>query len=180
MKLNLNSNDISVPDLIKAIICWILTAGWVVLIFYFSSETGSQSTNRSMSVLKTIQLIFSNTFITETIVRKVAHVIEFAIMTVLSFITIRYTNKISTARSYAESPVKLIKSDNEMYIAMSLWMSLLTAVVDEYHQLFVDGRDGSMRDVLIDSIGIIIVLIVIRIVFTIYLRYIGKKEIRYE
>ena len=86
----------------------------------------------------------------------------------------------SITRSYSESPVKLIKSDNEMYIAFSMWLSLLTAVVDEYHQLFVDGRDGSIRDVLIDSIGIIIVLIIIRVVFTFYLYRLGRKEIRYE
>jgi len=46
--------------------------------------------------------------------------------------------------------------------------------------LFVDGREGSIRDVLIDSIGIVIVLIIIRIIFTIYLRYLGRNEIRYD
>jgi VanZ family protein len=45
--------------------------------------------------------------------------------------------------------------------------------------LFVDGRDGSIKDVLIDLIGIVIVLIVIRIGFTIYLKTKGKAEVVY-
>lgn len=173
--------DISVPDLMAAIFFWFLTASWIVFLFYLSSETGEQSSARSSEALNNVRLIFGeDIFVTEDMLRKLAHVIEFSILTVLSFIAVRFTNKISFIRSYAESPVKLIKSDNEMYIAISLWMSLLTAVVDEYHQLFVDGREGKMRDVLVDAIGIIIVLIVIRIIFTIYLKYIGRNEIRYE
>ena len=129
---------------------------------------------------KFIESLFKNTVITELVVRKVAHVTEYSILTILSFCAVRFTNKISVIKSYAESPVKLVKSDNEMYIAISLWLSLLTAVVDEYHQLFVEGRDGSMKDVLIDSIGIVMVLIIFRVVFSIHLRFIGSKEVRYE
>ena len=172
--------DISIPNLLLAVLFWILTAGWIVLIFYYSSESGTDSTERSLSVLRYIKIVFGESIITDVVLRKTAHVIEYSILTVLSFLAVRFTNKTSQIRSYAESPVKLVKSDNEMYIALSLWLSLLTAVTDEYHQLFVDGRDGSIRDVLIDSIGIVIVLIIIRIIFTIYLRYLGRNEIRYD
>ena len=172
--------DISVFNLTAAIISWILTVAWMILIFYLSSENGAESTERSNSVLKLIELIIGDDLVTDEIIRKVAHVLEFSVLTVLAFCSARFTNKISHIKSYAESPVKLVKSDNEMYIAITLWLSLLTAVLDEYHQLFVEGRDGSIRDVLIDAIGIIIVLIIIRIIFTIYLKYLGRNEIRYE
>ena len=180
MKSFVNNKDVSIPDLVAAIVSWALTVGWITLLFYLSSETGTISTGRSSSVLEFIEMIFGKGVMSEAVLRKIAHIIEYAILTVLSFLSVRFTNKASITRSYSESPVKLIKSDNEMYIAFSMWLSLLTAVVDEYHQLFVDGRDGSIRDVLIDSIGIIIVLIIIRVVFTFYLYRLGRKEIRYE
>ena len=180
MAKGINNTDISIPDLVAALFFWILTVGWIILLFYLSNENGMTSTARSGSVVKFIESVFGEGTVTDLVVRKVAHVAEYSILTVLSFCAVRFTNKISVIKSYAESPVKLVKSDNEMYIAISMWLSLLTAVVDEYHQLFVDGRDGSMKDVVIDSIGIVLVLIIIRIVFTIHLRFIGSKEVRYE
>lgn len=180
MRLVFSKDDISMNNLMGAIISWLLTAGWIALIFFLSSENSAASTERSTSVLKALEVMFGKEVLTDLLLRKIVHIIEYSVLTVLAFISARFTNKISFTRSYAESPVKLIKSDNEMYIVFALWMSTLTAVVDEYHQLFVDGRDGSIRDVLIDAIGIIVVLIIIRIVFTVYLRYLGRKEIRYE
>jgi VanZ family protein len=46
--------------------------------------------------------------------------------------------------------------------------------------MFVAGRDGSIVDVGVDCIGIIIVLLIIRIVFSISLKARGKKEVRYQ
>lgn len=54
-------------------------------------------------------------------------------------------------------------------------MGMGYAILDEIHQLFIDGRAGQVRDVLIDTIGIAlgvwIVLIMRKIVF-----YIVKKR----
>ena len=72
-----------------------------------------------------------------------------------------------------------MRSDNEMNIVFTLWFTILNAIFDEYHQLFVEGRDGAIMDVLIDLIGIVIVLIIIRIAFTIYLKTKGRSEIVY-
>lgn len=180
MSLKKIGKDLSILDLIAAIIYWGLTAGWIIFIFKLSSENGTDSSLRSSALLETIELLFGRGVFNDLLIRKIAHITEFAILTFLSFMAVRYTNRISVAGSYAESPVKIIKSDNEMYIVISLWLSLLTAVVDEYHQLFVDGRDGSIVDVLIDCIGIVIVLVIIRVVFSIYLKRLGKQEIRYD
>lgn len=180
MKNGIQSKDISLSNLFAAILCWALTAIWVVVIFFLSSENGTASTERSTAALKYIELLFGENIITDLVLRKVVHVIEYSVLTVLIFLSARFTNKISFIKSYAESPVKLIKSDNEMYIVITLWMSMLTSVCDEYHQLFIEGRDGNIRDVLIDAIGVVIVLIIIRIIFTIYLKYIGSNEVRYE
>lgn len=178
--MNTNKHDINIYYLLSSIISWLLTAGWIVVIFYMSSENANDSSARSLGLLKYIEQIFGEEIMTELMLRKLAHIFEFSILTFLSFLSIRFTNKVSSKISYAESPVKIIKSDNEMYIAISMWLSFLVAVADEYHQLFVDGRSGTIIDVGIDGIGIIVVLIIIRVIFTIYLKQLGAQEIRYE
>ncbi|MCR5593010.1 MAG: VanZ family protein [Saccharofermentans sp.] len=180
MNLNKDKRDINLAYLVGAVISWILLGSWIAFLFFLSSEDGTASGMRSTKALEYIELLFGKEIMTEYVLRKVVHVIEYMILTVLSFNAIRFTNLISETTSYAESPVKLVKSDNEMYILISMWLSLLTASVDEYHQLFVTGRDGSIRDVLIDAIGIVTMLLIIRIVFTINLARKGRKEYRYE
>lgn len=76
--------------------------------------------------------------------------------------------------------MKILQSDNEMNIILTLWFSILNAIFDEYHQLFISGRDGSIIDVGLDMIGVIIVLLMVRLIFTIYLRAKGKQEVRYS
>lgn len=174
-----NSSDFSIFYLIASILTWILTVGWMLLIFYLSSENGSDSTMRSSEFVVYINQNFGIE-ITEMIVRKTTHIIEFTVLTLLTFLSIRFTNMISPHTAYSESPVKMIKSDNELYIALTLWFTVLFSVLDEYHQLFVTGRSGSILDVCIDLIGIVVMLLIIRLVFTLYLIKLGKSEVRYD
>jgi len=171
--------EISIRYSIVAVIFLILTIAWIVMIFHFSNQTGTQSSNTSGAVISLINEFFGIEIQDATVIRKIAHATEFAILTFFSYIALSSTNKISNKTSYAESPVKLMRSDNEMNIVFTLWFTILNAIFDEYHQLFVEGRDGAIKDVLIDLIGIVIVLIIIRIVFTIYLKTKGRSEIVY-
>lgn len=171
--------EISIRYSIVAVIFLILTIAWIVMIFHFSNQTGTQSSNTSGAVINLINEFFGIDIQDATVIRKIAHATEFAILTFFSYIALSSTNKISNKTSYAESPVKLMRSDNEMNIVFTLWFTILNAIFDEYHQLFVEGRDGAIKDVLIDLIGIVIVLIIIRIVFTIYLKTKGRSEIVY-
>jgi hypothetical protein len=107
-------------------------------------------------------------------------VFEFAVLAVIAFFAVNTTNKISPKVAYSESRMKLIKSDNEMFILIALWISTLYAILDEYHQLFIDGRHGSIADVGFDLMGIVPALLIIRIIFTLYLRHLGRIEERYE
>jgi VanZ family protein len=72
----------------------------------------------------------------DTILRKCAHVTEYA---VLAFLLRR---ALSTPWAFAAA--------------------VGYAVTDEFHQTFVRGRHGAPRDVLIDSIGIVIGLVAAR------------------
>ena len=171
--------EISIRYSLMAGIFWILALTWVVVIFYLSSQGASESSDLSHVFLSFINEVFGTELYDDSILRMVAHASEFALLTLLSYLALSSTNKISNKTSYAESPVKLMRSDNEMNIIFTLWFTILNAIFDEYHQLFVPGRDGSIVDVLIDLVGIVIILAVIRVVFTIYLRSKGRKEVVY-
>ena len=173
------NKEISIRFSIIAVIFWILTIAWIIMIFKLSNQTGLQSSNTSGIVLSLFNELFGVDITDATVIRKVAHATEFAILTIFSYVALSSTNKISNKTSYAESPVKLLRSDNEMNIVFTLWFTILNAIFDEYHQLFVEGRDGAIKDVLIDLIGIVVVLIIIRIVFTIYLKTKGRSEVVY-
>ncbi|MBR4556218.1 MAG: VanZ family protein [Clostridiales bacterium] len=174
-----NFKEISVKYVFLAGIFWILTLSWIVVIFLLSADTATQSSNLSRTVLQFINELFNMEVQDDAILRVCAHASEFALLTVFSYLALSSTNKISVKTSYAESPVKLLRSDNEMNIIFTLWFTIINAIFDEYHQLFIDGRDGSIVDVLIDLIGIILVLIIVRIIFTIYMKTKGKSEIIY-
>ena len=63
---------------------------------------------------------------------------EYGILTVLFF------------RAYFKSNGFTIKKS----ISFAIIFSITYAFTDEYHQLFVFGREGSLNDVFIDSLGI--------------------------
>ena len=73
------------------------------------------------------------------ILRKIAHILEFAILTFLFF------------RALKQEKISLSKA-----LIFSIIFSLFYALSDEYHQTFVLGRQGTLKDVGIDSIGILI------------------------
>lgn len=75
--------------------------------------------------------------------RKGAHVFEYLILTLLGMRMLKYFNK------------PLGKS-----IAYAALISLIYAASDEFHQLFVYGREGKLSDVGIDFIGIIMALLI--------------------
>lgn len=178
--LNINEREIDKKALVLSLIFWGLAIAWMIFIFYMSSESGAESSKRSMKIVEYIESLGIFPFMTESIIRKAAHVTEYAILTILSFNSVKYTNLISIQTSYSQNPVKIIKSDNEMYIVISFWISAVYSSIDEYHQLFVSGRNGSIYDFLIDMTGCVFVLIIFRLIFTFNLRRHGLDEPRYD
>lgn len=73
------------------------------------------------------------------LLRKISHVIEYAILVFLLY------------RAFAGS----CENINRLYLFIyPASLTLLYAISDELHQSFVPGRNCSIRDILIDSIGI--------------------------
>ena len=97
-----------------------------------------------LSEIEQEEIIHDTTFY----VRKLAHFSLYFLMGVFSFLAISSYKKI-----------KLF-----LRFLFSYMFSVLYAVSDEIHQLFVPGRSCELRDVFIDSCGVVLALIVVFIV----------------
>lgn len=127
----------------------ILTIGIMGVIFYFSAQNATESSGTSMGFIRRflhkslieVMSLESAEMIEEgieTIVRKSAHFFIYACLGFCSAMTLYYSGKVNK---------KCI-----LFI-IPLVFCIFYASTDEVHQLFVQGRSGEVRDVLIDSAG---------------------------
>ena len=127
-----------------------------IVIFAFSAQTKEESKNISQNLTKIFLNFFSLTDVNvnqaEHILRKCAHVAEFALL--------------SAALCTAALYMPKLKNSVCLCAVAAFGFSLLYAVTDEIHQKFVPGRGPSVRDVLLDALGALIgIFIVITIRF---------------
>lgn len=106
------------------------------VIFYFSSRTATESSAQSGRLVEFFKNIFGDNAVTDFIVRKAAHCLEFTGLALLFNIALYVqTDKIKP------------------YLAIAF--TSLYAVTDEVHQIFVEGRACQFMDWGIDTIGAI-------------------------
>ena len=121
-----------------AILCII----WMLVIFWFSAQVADDSQEMSDFFVHLLDAVFSldimrNEIIrdmTSFLVRKAAHMSEYAVLAILFGLTIREYKK-------------------EPWLLLALAATAAYAATDEVHQLFVPGRSGQLKDVLIDTAG---------------------------
>jgi len=145
------------------IILLVLMIGIFGLIFYFSHQPATQSKGTSGKVIRGLIDHFPYTKdLTENqkdrleerlqpIVRKLAHL---SIYTLAGIIIMSF---ISTYQ------IILLKK-----LLISILIGATYAVSDEIHQYFIPGRSAEFRDVLIDTGGIIIGIIIVLIIISVY------------
>jgi VanZ family protein len=152
-----NSNTIKVaPECQTLFLCavhsarsnfvyWLPVVLWASTIFGASSDSGSfRHSSRIIGPL--VHWLFPNLSEEQIhaivfIVRKIAHLTEFAIFALLVW------NALQRPR-WKDSRPWSWRSAVE-----SLWFAVLYATTDEFHQTFVPSREGCLRDVFIDSCG---------------------------
>ena len=131
------------------------------IIFGFSAQDGETSGGISKGVITIIADVFNlngdtrNIFIEkgEGVIRKLAH---FGIYTLLGLASMGF---IATFN---------LKRKNQILIT-TVW-GFLYASTDELHQMFINGRNASFLDVLLDTSGVIFGILLIIIYFKIHKR----------
>ncbi len=121
---------------LKRLILLILIIIWAILIFGLSSQNGTESSGLSRKVVELFTKNEETIDIVEPYVRKIAHFSEYGLGGIL------FTLLLDT---YKWKDRKIIF----ISIALGIWY----ASIDEIHQLMVDGRNGSVVDVYIDTLG---------------------------
>lgn len=132
----------------KKIVYWIPAIIIMIIIFYLSMDGSSASDYKSNGVADFIINIFNlkkiDPFYLNVLIRKIAH---FGIYFVLGFFVI-----------FALSKTTKLNIFNIFII--SLLICFLYACTDELHQLLVTGRSGEIKDVILDSSGSSIMILI--------------------
>ena len=134
-------------------IAGILALAWMIVIFAFSAQTSEESsvvseglsyrmvstTGRLLKLNIDEEKIREIADSIEHVVRKAAHMTEYAILSVLLYVWISRWRMPRVRR-----------------VCLAAALAILYACSDEFHQLFVAGRSGRVNDVLIDSAGAVL------------------------
>ena len=133
--------------MIRKVIKIILVLFWMVMIFLLSNEEAVKSSKKSDGlIIKSVEL-FTGKSLSDQEKEKVLKYLVFPVRKCahLSLYLILGILVISLLREYMVINTKLV--------LLSLLICFLYACSDEIHQLFVPGRSGEVRDVLIDTLG---------------------------
>lgn len=131
---------------------WVATVLLCVFIFFFSAKEAEESAAESGAVLQWLESVFG-AGLTDFIVRKAAHILEYA---ALGFFA-------------GGAFLSTFRNNTVLFQILSC---TAYACSDEIHQYFVPGRACQLRDVFIDASGIIIGVCIVNLIC-----YIVKKEI---
>lgn len=143
----------------KKMIIYILLILWMSLIFFFSHQPAVDSDKVSGGIIDKIihivEIISSHEFNDNELevisnylifpVRKLAHFTLYFVLGILFY-----------------NVVGLYNIDNKKILYISLLFCIIYACSDEIHQLFVLGRSGELRDVLIDTLGSILGILIVK------------------
>ena len=158
---------------IKVISC-VATIGIMALIFWFSSQNSDDSSDVSRGFLMFIINLFPGTadldadakleliYSLHGHIRKIAH---FSIYTALG------VSSAAAVWSISGMPVK-------RSLLISVPFCALYSLTDEFHQSFVSGRSGELRDMLIDTSGALFggLLLVLSVSLVMRMKY-KKRQI---
>lgn len=156
-------NTISKNRIYK-ILSIVLVILWCATVFYLSSEVADDSSGTSGNTIRFVFRIISPNIDTLTLdtlvemlqplVRKMAHFTLYMIGGILIF-----------------NMLDLFIKDRKKVFCTSLTCGVFYAITDEFHQLFVLGRSCEIRDVIIDSLGILCGISVIMLITIMYEEY---------
>ncbi len=146
----------------KKIITLIFILIWMISVFCLSNQTSNSSGKLSEGITEKIIKCFhitdnmskesSEQFLenADKVIRKLAH---YSLYTLGGILILLHIN--------------LYKMKINKKIIISWLIGTTYAVTDEIHQLFILGRSGEIRDMYIDSLGVITGIIIILIIFKI-------------
>lgn len=134
----------------KRHIRWTLVILWALVIFMFSSQAGEESSSNNQFIIFmfnkigiSLDIIFKGN--ADIVIRKLGHFVEFFILYLLAFKAL------------------IIDFEYNKDIYISLIFIFIYACLDEIHQMFIPGRYAAFKDVLIDTGGGVLCMLIIHV-----------------
>lgn len=129
----------------------------MIVIFMFSEQDRTNSTKTSDKVTEVITNIVIKEKVNEEeqeninknmrlVIRKTAHFTAYLILGSLAYIVFYQLNL----------------NNKERLILITLMFTITYSISDEVHQLFINGRSASILDILIDNIGSLVGIFIVR------------------
>ena len=151
---------------------WIPVILMMITIFGFSNANSEKSSSLSGSFIYDTLNFVDGTFslqldqqeknrlveALQTPIRKMAHMTEYMVLA----ITLMFALYVDGLK-------------NKKMVAIAALIGIAYAALDEFHQLFVPGRSGEIRDVCVDTIGILIGIGIFLLLLKLY-NYISYKR----
>jgi VanZ family protein len=137
---------------LRIFLLWLPVIALMAVIFVFSHQSGDGSRELSDSLLNDVFNIDATLLFT-LIIRKLAHMLEYALLCFLSCNALK-------------------NSGDKRWAVSSVILTLFYACTDEVHQLLVPGRAGKTYDVVVDMAGAVVGLLIFKLI----LRYRSRKN----
>ena len=145
-------------DKIKVWVSWGAVVCWMLLIFLLSSQgpvaTGELSMSVTEKVVDRVAIAQPDLTFWNFMARQVAHVFLYLVLGILLCIAFSFTVE---------------KRRRVCFWAFGV--GLLYAISDEFHQMFVPGRDADLADIFFDGMGLLLGLFIYRVFAFIRSRY---------
>lgn len=138
----------------------VLSICWMIFIFYMSNQPSTVSSSQSggfINMLCNIPIIgivvetLMKIGLAEFLIRKSAHIFLYFVLAILLYMAVKGRSNI---KDYS----------------LAFILTTLYACTDEFHQLFIPGRSGEFRDILVDSTGALIGLVLVFLISKIILK----------
>ena len=165
-------NRISRADLLSVILSLLLVLALMGMIFFFSSQNAEESDEASGTLVQFVLQIIHPDYDTYTpqlqdeldgeasfFIRKLAHFTEYAMLGAAMMLHLLAIRRVK--------PVRLAR-------CVAFVIGFLYACTDELHQGLVSGRSPSVRDVCIDSFGVLAGLAFVLVIRHFYVK---KKRV---
>lgn len=126
-----------------SILLWCLTAGWLILALFLSSQTGAETGNLSMSISsfigKALGLAESTTPTINTVIRKAAHIVVYLILS-----------------SFAAAAAIITFTKHRFAWLWPLPPCVLIAILDEVRKAAIPGRHCSWGEAGLNVLGCVV------------------------
>ncbi len=135
----------------RKVLSWLMVILWMWLIFFQSHKPATESNSLSRGVteviVETVEKIDPDIDIDirsfNHILRKNAHFFSYLILAIL-----------------VANALKSSGLNGYRLMALAILICVIYAISDEFHQLFVPGRGGQIKDVIIDSVGALVGILI--------------------